>query len=79
MQLLDASIEAGGVPEVPMVKSVRPDLGWYAGDEHGTVALLQMGKVRVDQIQKDNRKKTDNLKWSLIHNQTPESFALSKI
>ena len=44
VQLLDASIKAGGVPEVPMVKSVRPDLGWYAGDKHGTVALLQMGK-----------------------------------
>ena len=39
-----------------MVKSVRPDLGWYTGDEHGTVALLQMGKGRADQIQEGNRR-----------------------
>ena len=40
VQLFDASVEAGGVPEVPMVERVCPDLGWNAGDEHGAAALL---------------------------------------
>ena len=50
VQLLDATVEAGGVPEVPVVERVRPDLGWNAGDEHGAAALLQIGQL-VDQIQ----------------------------
>ena len=38
--LLETAVEAGGVPEVPMVECVCPDLGWNAGDEHGAAALL---------------------------------------
>ena len=41
VQLLDATVEAGSVPEVPVVEGVRPDLGWNASDEHGAAALLQ--------------------------------------